>query len=94
MIFPDSDDDSDDIGRIRINDMFSNQNLEEISKYFDITSYNNSFPDNNDSSLSLIHFNIRNLLSNKDELDTIISMMHRTPVARCNLFKRNMAGKL
>ena len=77
MIFPDSDDDSDDIGRLRLNDIFSNQNIDEISNYIDINSYNTSFPDNNGSSLNVIHFNIRNLLRNKDELESIISMMKR-----------------
>ena len=83
MIFPDSDDDSDDIGRIRINEIFSNQNIDDISKYFNVSSYNNSFPDNNDSSLNVIHFNIRNLLSNKDELEAIISTMKRKPDVIC-----------
>ena len=83
MLFPDSSDDADDIGRIRVNDIFSNLNNDEISKYFDITTYNNSFSDEDKSSLSLVHFNIRNLLSNKDELLAVISMMKRTPDVIC-----------
>ena len=83
MIFPDSDDDSDDIGRLRLNDIFSNQNIDEISNYIDINSYNTSFPDNNGSSLNVIHFNIRNLLRNKDELEAVLSMMKRTPDVIC-----------
>ena len=82
LLFPDSDDDAD-IGRIRVNDIFSNLENDEISKYMDITLYNRSFTDNDDSSLSVIHFNIRNFLSNKDELLAILSMMTRTPDIIC-----------
>ena len=83
MLFPDSDDDSEDIGRLRINDIFNNTNNDEISRYFDLNLYNESFPDNDASTLNVIHFNIRNLSTNKDELETIISMMKRTPDVIC-----------
>ena len=82
MLFPDSDtddvDNSDDIGRLRMNEMF-NAEFGDISKYHSLESYNTSFPCNDNSSLNIIHFNIRNLITNKDELETNITLMNRTP---------------
>lgn len=83
MLFPDNDDDSEDIGRLRINDIFSNSNNDEISKYFDISTYNDSFSDSSASSLSVVHFNIRNLTRNMNELESVISMLKRTPDCIC-----------
>lgn len=83
ILFPDIDDDdeenTDDIGRLRINEMFNNIDVNEISKYFDLDMYNQSFPIDDHASLSVMHFNIRNLITNKDELTTNISLMNRPP---------------
>ena len=82
MLFPDYDDDnsnSDDIGHLRISEIFNDVDFNDISKYYDIKSFNNSFPVNDQSSLSVIHFNIRNLRTNMDELEANISLMKRDP---------------
>ena len=71
MLFPDCDDHTDDIGRIRINEIFSNSNIDEISKYYDMNTYNNTISASDSSTLNLMHFNIRNLLINKDELEAV-----------------------
>ena len=82
MLFPDHDTDdannSDDIGRLRMNEIF-NAEFNDISKYYDLESYNTSLTCNDNSSLNVIHFNIRDLITNKDELETNISLMSRTP---------------
>ena len=83
MLFPDCDDDFDNIGRIRINEIFSNMDVNEIPKYFDLKSYNSTSSDNEPSTFRVIHFNIRNLLINKDELESLLSMMKHTPDVIC-----------
>ena len=82
MLFPDHDEDNpdcDDIGRLRINEIFSNNDVNEMSKYFDLNLYNESFSSNNEQSLCVMHFNIRNLLINKSELESNISLMKHSP---------------
>ena len=83
MLFPDHEDDdldnSDDIGRLRIKEIFDNADTKDICKELDLAAYNQSFQDNDHSSLSVMHFNIRNLITNKDELVATISMMKRKP---------------
>ena len=81
-LFPDyndDDDDCDDIGRLRINQVFDNIDIKDISRMYDLDSYNKSFPVNDISSFSVVHFNIRNLIINKDELEVVISLMNRKP---------------
>lgn len=81
MLFPDHDDDdanTEDVGLLKINEIF-NVDFNDICKYFELDSYNSSFSTGDDSSLNIIHFNIRNLVSNRDELEVCLSQLKRKP---------------
>ena len=81
MLFPDHDDDdanTEDVGLLRINEIF-NVPFTDICKFFELESYNNSFSTDDDSSLNIMHFNIRNLVTNKTELEECISLLKRKP---------------
>lgn len=81
MLFPDHDDDdanTEDIGLLRINEIF-NVDFNDICKFFELETYNDSFSTDDDSSLNIMHFNIRNLVTNLIELEAYISLLKRRP---------------
>ena len=77
-LFADQDDD-EDLGMITINEMYDHANFNEISKYYDLGSYNEIFPSENDDILSVVHLNIRNVCSNLNELEAILNQMKHPP---------------
>ena len=77
-LFADEDDD-EDLGMITINEMYDHADFNEISKYYDLDSYNKIFPTANSDILSVIHLNIRNIRSNFNELESILSALKHPP---------------
>ena len=59
-----ADSDENDYELERLNQMFNHLNFDEISQYFDINSYNNSFSVTDSGILSVVHVNLRSLRSN------------------------------
>ena len=80
-LFPDSDDIEDkmDPGLMRINQMFTHLNFDEISKYHDLQLYNNCFPCQNNEMLSIFHLNIRGAHFNKTNLETLLHCLKHQP---------------
>ena len=56
-LFPDDDD--PDIGMLAINEMYGHLNFDIMSDYLSLEQYTNRFPIQNNSILSIFHFNIR-----------------------------------
>ena len=81
-LFPDSDDIDEkmDPGLLRINQMFSHLNFNEISKYYDLQLYNDCFPREDNEMLSVYHFNIRGAHHNKTNLETIIHSLKQPDI--------------
>ena len=73
------DDDDFDAGMSTIGLMYDHLNFDEISKYFDLSQYNISFPTDNDKILSIIHFNIRSLSKNEDEMIAFLKCLNKQP---------------
>ena len=68
-----------DVGMSTIGLMYDHLNFDEISKYFDLNQYNKSFPTDNDKILSIIHFNIRSLSKNGDEMIALLTCLKKQP---------------
>ena len=68
-----------DVGMSTIGLMYDHLNFDEISKYFDLNQYNKSFPTDNDKILSIIHFNIRSLSKNGDEMIALLKCLKKQP---------------
>ena len=68
-----ADSNEDDCELEMINQMFQHVNFSELSKYYDISSYNNSFATTDSHILSVIHVNLRSIRANVDKM---ITMMH------------------
>ena len=73
------DDDSFDVTMSTISLMYDHLHLEEISKYFDLECYNKSFPKHNNKILSILHFNIRSIVKNGNEMASFIASLHHQP---------------
>ena len=67
-----------DLGLGMKEQMFQHRDLTEISNYYDITAYNNSFNAADSSILSICHFNLRSLKANMDKM---ISMIHALKIS-------------
>ena len=73
------EDDNEDIGMQTINELYDHANFDEISKYYDVGSYNKVFPSANCDVLSIIHLNIRNYSSNINEFEALLSTLNHSP---------------
>ena len=76
-LFADSTD--DDCALEMINHMFHHLDFNEMSKYFDISSYNNSLPRTGPEVLSIMHFNLRSLRANVDKMKAFLHSLKRHP---------------
>ena len=73
------EDDVEDIGMLTINELYDHADFDEISKYYDIGSYNKLFPSANSDVFSIIHLNIRNYSTNVTELEALLSTLKQPP---------------
>ena len=79
-LFPDDDDDDDfDATMATIGLMYDHLNLNEMSKYYDIEAYNKSMSTSNNDILSIMHFNIRSICTNGDELKVLLDTFLHQP---------------
>ena len=76
-LFPDHDE--FDVGMSTIGEMYDHLNFEDISKYYDIEQYNTSFRNNIDNLLSVLHFNIRSLGKNGNEMTAFLQTLTKQP---------------
>ena len=76
-LFPEDND--FDVGMSTIGLMYDHLDFDEICKYYDIEQYNTSFPDHNKDILSIMHFNIRSITKNANEMSSIISTLKHQP---------------
>ena len=70
--------DDNDITLQVINKIFDNLDKENISKYHDLQSYNNTLQ-NNGESMSFLHLNMRSLVKKMNCLNALISSFTYTP---------------
>ena len=76
----DDDDDVDhDIGALSINEMYDHLNFDNMSKYYDLPQYNDIANQSSDSTLSLIHFNIRSLSTNLTKVEALLESFNKNP---------------
>ena len=68
-----ADSNEDDSELEMISQMFQHKNFSELSKYYDISNYNNSFSTPDSHILSVIHVNLRSVKANVDKM---FAMMH------------------
>ena len=59
--------------------MYDHLNFEDISKYYDIEQYNKSFPKNRNDILSIVHFNIRSIGKNGNEMISLLDTLTQQP---------------
>ena len=62
-----------------LNQMFQHLDFNEISKYYDINSYNHSFNSADSQILSIIHLNLRSLRANVDKMTALIHSLKHPP---------------
>ena len=74
-----ADSNEDDIEMEMINQMFQHLDFSEISKYFDIRSYNDSLPTSDSRILSVIHENLRSIKGNVDKMITLLNALKYHP---------------
>ena len=74
-----ADSNEDDIEMEMINQMFQHLDFSEISKYFDIRSYNDSLPTSDSRILSVIHVNLRSIKGNLDKMITLLHALKYHP---------------
>ena len=73
------DDNDFDAAMETIGLMYDHLNFDEISKYYDLDQYNRSFPTDDDKILSIMHFNIRSLTKNGDEMIVMLESLQKKP---------------
>ena len=78
-MLPDADDNDFDAAMETIGLMYDHLNFDEISKYYDLDQYNRSFPTDDDKILSIMHFNIRSLTKNGDEMIVMLESLQKKP---------------
>ena len=71
------DDNDFDAAMETIGLMYDHLNFDEISKYYDLDQYNRSFPTDDDKILSIMHFNIRSLTKNGDEMIVMLESLKK-----------------
>ena len=59
--------------------MYGHLNIDEMSQYYDINQYNNSIPLHNEDIVSIVHFNIRSLVKNGNELTVLLHSLVKQP---------------
>ena len=59
--------------------MYNHFNVNEMSKYYDLNQYNTSIPHEENSTLNIMHFNIRSLVKNGNELIGFLHCMKKQP---------------
>ena len=65
---------------IVFNEMYDHLNFDSISNYFDLIQYNKALESSNhDSTLNLIHFNIRSLSSKLSQIEIILASLNKLP---------------
>ena len=74
-----ADSNEDDIEMEMINQMFQHLDFSELSKYFDISSYNDSLPTSDSRILSVIHVNLRSIKGNLDKMITLLHALKYHP---------------
>ena len=77
-LFPE-DDPNFDTTMSTIGLMYDHLDYNEMSKYYDIEQYNKSMPTYNEKLLSIMHFNIRSLVTNGDEMVSLIETFNHKP---------------
>ena len=76
-LFADSDENDYELDRLK--QMFQHLNYEEISRYYDINNYNDSFVATNNSVLIIFHINIQSLLTNMDSMTALFHSLKHPP---------------
>ena len=76
-LLPDGDDFDPTMSTIEL--MYDHLNLNEISKYYDLSQYNNSFETDDNKILSILHFNIRSIGKNGDEMILLLESLSKQP---------------
>ena len=62
-----------------IGQIYNHLNIEEMSKYYDLDQYNASIPLEIDKIISIMHFNIRSLSKNENELLVTLHSLKKQP---------------
>ena len=73
------DNEDDDPGLMRINELYDHLDFQEMSKYIDLKSHNNKFSTLNSDLLSFLQLNIRSFKKNKSELEAILESLMLPP---------------
>ena len=74
-----ADSDENDYALERVNTMFQHLDFEEISKYFDISNYNNAFSTTNSNILSVFHINLQSMRANVDRMTALFHSIKHPP---------------
>ena len=62
-----------------IGQIYDHLNIEEMSKYYDLDQFNSSIPLEIDKIISIMHFNIRSLSKNENELLVTLHSLKKQP---------------
>ena len=76
-LFADSNENDSELEML--NQMFSHVNFSELSKYYDINNYNNSFSVPDTHVLNVVHVNLRSVRSNLNNFLAIIHALKSHP---------------
>ena len=69
----------DDIGPNMLYEMYSHLDFEDMSKYFSIEQYNNTFPSNVNNIFSIMHMNTRSILKKIDKINIFFASLKKNP---------------
>ena len=59
--------------------MYNHLNVSEMSQYYDLDKYNASIPHGEETTFNIMHFNIRSLTKNGDELLGLLQLTLTRP---------------
>ena len=76
-LLPDDDDFDPTMSTIGL--MYEHLNIDEMSKYYDLDLYNKLMPSYNERIISIMHFNIRSVGKNGDEMKAVIGTFKHQP---------------
>ena len=68
-----------DVSMEIINQLYGHMDLDALSKYYDLSSYNNITSPQDESQIRIIHMNSRSLLKNSDNILSFLHSLHHTP---------------
>ena len=72
-----------DIGLNNLHEIYGHLDYEEMSKYYSIDQFNNTFPSNENNLLSIVHVNIRSIIKKLDKINIFFASLKKVPDVFC-----------